>query len=177
METRFTFDNLNAELIGMFNTRGQRVQEAGQAGVRSSTGHRLYWKTTPPTDAAREAARKATADIKNLWHFADCPCCGVSYMIPSEYVSIREHGVCRGCKLFLDGQFEGVVAFRMPTLVEALEAPPTAIRQAEAQVIREELVRRTEKGDGQCLICRSCGGQIKKRPRGVAVCTCAVPLA
>jgi hypothetical protein len=195
METRFTFDYLNTYIVGQFNSRVANVQKAGAAGLRSDTGHRLFWEERLPTGEERTAAKNRATDP---WSFNQCPLCRVSFQNVMEYTSLRDHGLCHACKLRVDGLLPGVIAVREPTLAEALAAPEGDILPAEAEVIKAELTRRIsqEKGlDGSCPVCRlgeveggkcsgcgarfclECGGTLEgRKSANVGPCVCPHPL-
>lgn len=141
-------------LRGVEEAFGQKVllsQRPG--GNRTSSGHREWWKTTLPSVGQREEAKEKTLAPKSKkLLLASCPGCEKDYlMLPSEYISVRDNGLCKMCTLWEQGLFEGVVAIRPPTLEESLAAANNDIRSAEALVIKQaylsgQLVKKKGKG-------------------------------
>jgi hypothetical protein len=117
-----------------------RLEFCRQGGIlRTKSGMRGVWRSGKPTEAEREAAKQALRPFKDSEE-ASCPCCGRTFLIPSEYVSVRDHGVCCMCKHFLDDKLEGVVQERSPTLAE-VNTLGNDLRWAEVRVLRDELAR------------------------------------
>jgi hypothetical protein len=54
---------------------------------------------------------------------ADCLLCKKEYDLPSAFDSIRTHGVCEHCYMFLRGKLAGVHLTRRPTIEEAMAVP------------------------------------------------------
>ena len=131
------FANLLNEASASFNDRLDYCRRGGIS--RTQSGMRGIWRTAPPTAAEREAAKQALLPFKES-EAASCPCCGRHYLIPSEYMSVRDHGVCCMCQHFLNGKLDGVIYERPPTLDEVL-ALGNDLRWAEVQVLRTELLR------------------------------------
>lgn len=80
--------------------------------------------------AAGKASRTGSFDTT-------CPCCHTHYRLPSVFVSICKHGVCTYCEPFVNGEDDGFILKRAPTLTEALATPDP--RQADAHVMKAAL--------------------------------------
>ena len=106
--------------------------------ARTKDGERTYWRGEKPTLDELEANKQRHQTLSINFE-GDCICCNRTFAIPSEALSCRHHGVCTGCKLFLDGKWEGVLRYRMPTLEEAMTGP---CGWAEGEVLREHLKNR-----------------------------------
>jgi hypothetical protein len=61
-------------------------------------------------------------------------------MADIENISVREHGVCPSCLDYANGETDGVLIVRRPTLEEALAVDPNDIEKGEAWVIRDALL-------------------------------------
>lgn len=108
--------------------------KAGEV-LRSDSGQRSFWRTTLPSGEERQAAKDGL-DLEEGFN-SYCPCCNRHYGFPSAFLSIQEHGLCGTCRLFEEGKFDGVEAFRLPTLEEALSVPD--VRHFEGYVLQQAL--------------------------------------
>ncbi len=114
------------------------------AVLRTPDGRRRFWKGGPesiPTKAQLKAAREAVKPFRES-SSVHCPCCDNNYEMASSYISVKKHGVCESCWLYVSGKTEGVLVDRKPTLEEALSVNPNDIRQAEMWVMRDALLSR-----------------------------------
>ena len=120
-------------LDGAVRTFGQReAASRTPEGLRTQSGMRGFWRDTLPTDQERSVAK---ATVKLVGFEADCPCCTTGFAIPSEFVSVKEHGLCTACQQFAEGLRKGVIAYRMPTLAESVAAPD--IRPMDSLVLKQ----------------------------------------
>lgn len=107
-----------------------------KAGVvlRSTSGMRSFWRDSLPSEEERQAAKDALI-LEGFKSY--CPCCNRHYGFPSAFVSIQEHGLCGTCRLFEEGKFDGIEAFRLPTVEEALSV--SDVRPMEGYVLQVAL--------------------------------------
>jgi len=119
------------------HARREALCRAGHI-LRTSDGQRAFWKDTPPSDEEREAAKEAL--LSEPPFRAYCPCCDTTYGMASVFTDIQEHGVCGYCLPFVEGDRDGLVVKRAPTLDEALAVDANDIRQAETWAMRAALL-------------------------------------
>lgn len=112
--------------------------------LRMPDGQRMFWETRRPTVDERDEAKKSLRPYMECGGSSYCPCCRTHFRIPSVYDSIQEHGVCHYCLPFAEGEEDGVLVKRAPTLEEALAVPPNDIRQSEVWAMRDALIQRKE---------------------------------
>lgn len=107
---------------------------------RSDSGMRSFWRDTLPSEEERRAAKDALVldeEGRPVGFDSYCPCCNRHYGFPSAWVSVQEHGLCGTCRLFEEGKFDGVEAFRLPTLEEAMSV--SGVRSMEGYVLQQAL--------------------------------------
>lgn len=117
---------------------------AGQT-LRLPSGYRGLWRGGPegkPSEAERTEAQQRLRPFKESMR-SHCPCCERSFLLATEWASVKEHGVCASCALYVVwDKVDGVMRERPPTVEEALAIPPEDLRRGEAAVIRNALIER-----------------------------------
>lgn len=124
-------------LDGATMAHNQRLAFVRAGGtLRTQAGERATWRKGFPSPEEKEAAKGALGPPESF--LSHCPSCNRTFLIPTIYISIRDHGMCSQCCLH-EEMFEGTFHYRTPTLKEVLEVPTRDLRGAEIDVLYREV--------------------------------------
>lgn len=115
--------------------------------LRTHYGFRRVWKGGPENLPTPEeiAAAKADLDWRTKGFVSTCACCKETTTLASEYSNIKEFGVCTKCQMYVEGEQDGVMYDRLPTLDEALTTDANVAGMGEFITLRDAILKMQEK--------------------------------
>lgn len=94
-----------------------------------------------PSEEVLERAKKQYAEFdKDRGFVSICPCCRMTFDVPSVVHSLKEYGVCHGCKFFLD-DLDGFTIKRPPTIDEVMSLDVKDLASEDIKVLYEFVKR------------------------------------
>lgn len=146
-------DQVRATLAGAVDTHSNWETRCRAGGIiRTTTGMRIIWRGGDSNRPTTEQRVAASASVESLdsdgrhtgeegWR-ATCPCCTTTYDMPSVWGAVRDTGVCSPCRAYADGETDGVLVWRAPTIEEVMALDPhTSLQPAEVHVLRDAYMK------------------------------------